>query len=121
MSEFGCALIVFESVRVAWLAAANAVPALVGSIGLTKLDVNLPSAATESFSFVLETNCFQLNAIAPKWTPRSNEIIGEESFTSSPISDVLVESDSKCRLVEVAQFSTWVSCNGDFTCKYGEC
>uniref|UniRef100_A0A0R3W7P6 RRM domain-containing protein n=1 Tax=Taenia asiatica TaxID=60517 RepID=A0A0R3W7P6_TAEAS len=106
------------AVRVAWLAAANAVPALVGSIGLTKLDVTLPSAATESFSFVLETSGFQLNAITPKWSSAgNNEVTGEprkereESFTSSPISDVLMESELKYRLVKVAQFSTWCHVN----------
>ncbi|KAL5970709.1 hypothetical protein TSMEX_001541, partial [Taenia solium] len=104
------------AVRVAWLAAANAVPALVGSIGLTKLDVTLPSAATESFSFVLETSGFQLDATTPKWSSaRNTEVTGEprkekeESFTSSPISDVLMEL--KYRLVEVAQFSTWCHVN----------
>nr|CDS20756.1 Breast cancer overexpressed gene 1 protein [Echinococcus granulosus] len=100
--------------RVAWLAAANVVPALVESIGSTKLDVTLPSAATESFSFVLETNGFHLDAIEPKWGSTRNSDVTwkpwkakEDSFTPSPISDVLVEAESKCRLVEVAQFSTW--------------
>ncbi|KAL5106524.1 hypothetical protein TcWFU_000549 [Taenia crassiceps] len=106
------------AVRVAWLAAANAVPVLEWSIGLTKLDVNLPSAVTESLSFVLETSGFQLKAIELKWSSAGNDGVvgeprkeGEESFTSSPISNFLVESESKCRLVEVAQFSSWCHVN----------
>ncbi|CDS43676.2 Breast cancer overexpressed locus tag 1 protein [Echinococcus multilocularis] len=104
--------------RVAWLAAANVVPALVESIGSTKLDVTLPSAATESFSFVFETNGFHLDAIEPKWGSTGNSDFTwepwkakEDSFTPSPISDVLTEAESKCRLVEVAQFSTWRHAN----------
>lgn len=90
-------------------------PALVQSVGLTKLDISLPSPVSESFHFVFETNTFSLDAILPKYSQidlRLNQEEKEDFVSSAPISHLFAvdtDCEKKSGLYGISQFSAWVS------------
>lgn len=89
-------------------------PALVQSIGPTKLDVSLPSSITESFSFVFETNAFSLDAILPKYNETDPLVDENEDGTfisSSPVSGLFTleaNFERKSKLYGITHLSAWV-------------